>query len=734
MDPKIFRFASVPEQVNGALFLESMMGSAFSMYHDIESGETLLVVEDGDAAESMVRTQAGMKLVEKKEWEESFDEVRLLSVMTHGEEKEEEDGKEYNYQLAYQALKGSVKGILIDFAVPESRDFEKVRDRIEERMSRMETRTTKGQVGMGGRDSTQFELYYGSDEKKVLMNMLGMLDEIAMANSNAYEVRIAVSFKGPGRPLPYLESKLLVLEEYPLKGLKSSNVVPAIRRYQAVPFSYRHAAELIFFSDSVRRNGIINTPFLSAGGEITVGEYLRGSFAPSGAAVTLHGDLFNLGMIVTGLPGTGKTASMALICEQVIRSRKTKVAILSPTEEWDGFAASNGLRVIRPDDPSLVLNILKCSQGRSEEQFYENLATLLAAASGAGPYTNSLEKVLLSAFSRVYRETPNPDPAELYEAVEESIIEQHGKRVGNSVKYTKHGENIRAALQNFRLLLMKPQFAYNDGIDVAEVMERGAVFDLSGVSNSSKPFLYALILNQLYSIADGFDTDGDGQLRMLVCVEEAQLVFGSGDYSAATSDLKQRIQNFRKKGVGLALITHNVTDIEPGIRRLLQTKIYFRQSSDVAKFAANDLIFDAEEQDAVITKLKLLDQRVCAVSRLSYDGAAKVPERSVFARVSEYRGGTYRRNGAVGRPEREIAMSIRLLSGDGAPKTHARLKLTYLGEKVLDASTGEDGEVVLEKALLGKRYTLVLPGIKQRETRYLKIVAQERIEIRLPSA
>ena len=84
----------------------------------------------------------------------------------------------------------------------------------------------------------------------------------------------------------------------------------------------------------------------------------------------------------------------------------------------------------------------------------------MAAASSAGPYTRSLEKVLLAAFQKVYKNTQTPDPVSVYEAIKTAVIDQHAKRTNTSTEYTKHGENVRAALQNIRLMLMRPEFAY----------------------------------------------------------------------------------------------------------------------------------------------------------------------------------------------------------------------------------------------------------------------------------
>jgi hypothetical protein len=175
------------------------------------------------------------------------------------------------------------------------------------------------------------------------------------------------------------------------------------------------------------------------------------------------------------------------------------------------------------------------------------LAIILSSAAGAGPYKRPMEKCMLNAFRIVYRDTSNPDPIEVYEQIEESIIRLHGKRTNAGVKYTKHGENIKAALESLRIILNNPNYSTKNSIKFEELLTGGAVFDMSAASTATRSFLYALILNQLYAITSSFDTKGDEELRMLICIEEAQIIFKE-ETSPAVEDLKQRIQDFRKRG------------------------------------------------------------------------------------------------------------------------------------------------------------------------------------------
>src|SRR5208283_5029781 len=140
-------------------------------------------------------------------------------------------------------------------------------------------------------------------------------------------------------------------------------------------------------------------------------------------------------------------------------------------------------------------------------------------------------------------------PVDVYNAIEDSIIELHAKRTNSGAKYTKHGENIRSALENLRGILNRPEFSVSRGIKIEDLIGGGVVFNISNTSGVTKAYLYALILNQVYAITSGFDANGDSELRLLVCLEEAQTMFGNKD-SAAVQDIKQRIQDFRRQGIG----------------------------------------------------------------------------------------------------------------------------------------------------------------------------------------
>ena len=100
--------------------------------------------------------------------------------------------------------------------------------------------------------------------------------------------------------------------------------------------------------------------------------------------------------------------------------------------------------------------------------------------------------------------------------------------------------------------------------------------------------------------------------------------------TAAVEDIKYRLQDFRKKGIGLMLMMHNINDIDPNIRRLCQIKLYLKQASDVAPIACKDLVFTYAEDSEVVSKLKHLNSRTGALNYVVKNGDDKLSQDTIF--------------------------------------------------------------------------------------------------------
>lgn len=713
------KITALPEILDRQLFVDAMLGRQFLMLHELRSRETFLICDSETSIETLRGAVPGIEVKDAFPETEVCGETYCIIVAAP-------QGKGSVMDGIYGLFSGIDARVIVSFVPASIGEVMSAKLKTERALSDKETGFTESlstrSDALSQTASSHRDAYFEAEEKDMLMGLLESLKSAALANGNAY--KLAVFLSGDcGLVRDYLYSKLPVLETIKVKASGIEGIYSAAGRVRAVPFDSFGASKMLGFSNAIRTNSILGMRIPESEGEVAIGQLMEGSVKEAGSFARTDGSAFNLGTLISGMPGTGKTFAAMHIAGQLAKGKRTSVVVISPTDEWNGFGYENGFRVVSLQRSDLSFNFFKCESGANVQRFYENLAMLLASASEAGPYTGSLEKCMLAAFRRVYAKERDPNPIEVYDEIEEAIIEQHGKRSGAGVKYTKHGENSRAALENLRSMLNRPEFSKRKGVDFAVLLGQGVVFDLTAVSNKMKQFYYALILNQVYSVADQLDTEGDRELRLLVCLEEAQTVFSGERESAATKDLEQRIQDFRKRGVGLMLITHSATDIEPSIRRLCQTKLYFRQSADVSKFAAGDLLFGEAEKDMLVERLKGLEQRVCAANYLqgrerTVATFLKLPEREMPEQE-------HADSAAGGEQDALEDARISIVDKDGAKKQGMRLQLFYVGEKFYEGTTDSEGMATIEGTIKGNAYELVVLGEKKKDSRKFKIIGGE---------
>lgn len=713
-----FRIACIPYNINPKMLIDSMLGAPFSLYHEFSTGNVFLLTEDKGLAKRLETCITGLKLEFAPGKDFRLRDPRYI-VGFNANAKDSKGVPISPLHDIHELLNGFESGMFIVFTPANAGYVSEVKERIEEILSRKDTRISRNfgdRILSSISGSIQNELYYGLDDKKAYIQMLDTLNESMLLNGFSYKASFLIENGGCRELSEYLKMKLMILGEEKLRSDDLDSIYAEVKVLDSLPMSNSEAALMITFPAAMRQTKIIKTPRRDAEGDILLGYYLEGSTLETKHPVSTFMPTLNLGTLITGLPGSGKTFAAMSILGQILEKGDAKMVIMTPTEEWSDFGSSHGMEVIRLYGNGPRINFFSCMESGNTGRFYENLAMLIAHASNTGPYKSPLEKCLLSAFHKVYAQTRNPDPSLVYAEIEEAIIERHARRTNTGVKYTKHGENIRASLENLRLMLLKAQFAYADGMDFDMLLRKGCVFDLSGVSNSMKPFFYALVLNQIYSFSDSLDLEGDDKLRMLLCIEEAQIIFDNFEQSTATLDLRQRLQDFRKKGMGLMLITHNVTDINIRIRRLCQTKLYFRQSSDIVKYAANDLLFDESDMEALADRLKSLEHRTCILNYLTYNRGMKNPAGSLFIKVPTY---TQRK---MERQQEDVEpgpspTNIKILNEEGSPLSGRRVEARYVGEKIWQGQTDIEGRISLSGLLCGKAYELTISGEKRRDTK-----------------
>ncbi len=712
MQLRIERITGMPTGMENERLVDAMLGGRFMLCHSLASKELFLVTESG--AGHLRAALPGLELDDVQPPRVNYDGALCIVAVPVGE-RNRLDG-------IYSMLGGADACIIASFVPMRRGDAERARRSIEEALSGMETAITESRSSRADASSESasrhMDSYRGSDEKDVLLSSLAALKSISLTSGTAYKALLFV-LGDKEAPEAYISSKLLVLEKRRREAGSIESIWEQAEKLDAFPCDSMLAARMFCLPNTVRGNVTISAQAPIAG-EVALGNYMSASASATDEIAGTSASALNLGTLITGVPGTGKSMAAMHIARQVSRIKGAGIAILSPTDEWNAFGNETGMRVVTLYDRRTCFNFFKCDSQIGIESFYESLAMLLASASEAGPYTSSLEKCLLPAFRRAYEKLRDPDPLDVYDRVEEAVLEQHGKKTGAGARYTKHGENVRSALANLRAILNRPEFSKREGVDMKELLKEGVVFDLSKVSSKMKPFLYALILNQIYSVAEELDTLGYRELRLLACIEEAQLVFEARDGSAATTDLLQRIQDFRKRGVGLVLVAHSPTDIAQEVRRMLQTKLYFRQSADVAKLAANDLAFGEDDKDALVEKLKRLQQRVCALDYITDKRGEREHAGSVFIRIPEPENAGSSERASKEHVSEEYGtgtMVVKVIDREGKARPGAGLRLYYVGELVHQDVTDEEGSARMQGTINGNRYRLVVLGEKKKDNR-----------------
>jgi hypothetical protein len=744
-----FRICAMPNKdFDRAAFFEVIGRNTFVLVYDFSQKSTLLLIDTSIAKEKtamLIRSVPGLAL-EVAEFDplKTVGEMRVVSFYKKCETHEKlEETYRRNMQDIFD-LDIESGFVAVAFVPAGDDELERSKRYIEDNLSKKEVREThsesrNGFAGKAG-TTTQRELFAESEETELMNCVLASMNDAVLSNSLAYK-QFLIMPKNYEMLREYIRTRFLLLDERDFRT-NLTELLCRLAKEKAFPLGTGYLSSFVNIYGTHRLSYILPTVFRSTKNGIKMGNFMNNGVVETNYAVRIDPSTINLGFILTGLPGSGKTReAMAIIDEVKGYARRTRVVVIAPTDEWDAFATDHEMHLIKPYADNVPINLFRCPSTTSKERFYENLATMLASASNAGPYQNPLEHCMLNAFRKAYAETDTPDPAAAYDAIEEAIIQMHAKRTNTGVKYTKHGENIRSALEGLRAILCRQEYSAKEGIRIEELADRGAVFDLSSVSSGKRAYLYALLLNQIYALTSSFDTKGDDELRLLVCLEEAQTVFGSRD-SAAVQDLRQHIQDFRKQGIGLMLLVHSISDIEQGVRRLCQTKLYLKQAPDVAAMAANDLIFTYAREEDIALKLKLLESRTGAFSYVAKDRDSKSAQDTIFIKTANYRDRPIPR--ATNETEKYLAsralrspaiIDAKLnIECDAAndkekPQKNAyHIRLSRLGEE-LSTHRVDCSCTITQRLIEGSEYTLQLRNMKGKMLGELKVKACPEISI-----
>jgi hypothetical protein len=735
---KFYTISELPStSFDGTKIFECVGKQNFMLIYDFEKSVSLIGTWDSDIKLKIAKEIPGMSL--------SFTDYKAFD----GEEdciafsvyrKVEEFDNKFFYDAFDTLPKSGFIGIL--FMNTQMTEINSVKSHLENLLSSKKIRETesvlKGFANSRTNSTEHRDIFYESEEKLMLNCVIESLNKAILRNGLAYKIFLVSNDTASIHN--YIHTHFLVMMEYKFHKNNINSIVDHLSRKPVLPFGVDYTKEFMNIYGFYNINHTLPTILPSQEEGICIGKFVKDGVLETDLSIQIDPSAINLGFMLTGLPGSGKTREAMSIIDSLLskNEKKSPVFIITPTKEWKEFALSHKMFFIKLYEDDVPINFFRCPETIEIEKFYGNLSMILSSAANAGPYRNPMEKCMLNAFRKVYSTTKQPDPIKIYDEIEESIIIYHGKRLGNGVKYTKHGENIKSGLENLRGILSKPQYCVKDGIKIEDFLESGAIFDVSGASADTRTQLYALILNQIYALTSNFDTNGDNELRLVVCLEEAQTIFGDED-SPAVQDIKQRIQDFRKQGIGLIMLTHNVSDIDVGIRRLCQLKLYLKQAPDTALIASKDLIFSNVEQDNVILKLKTLSSRIGALSYVSKTEGLKRQQDTIFVKTEPYEFGEIYDNPIdkyIKQLNLETTKSIKcrviLRIGENYEVNFSELndayylRVVFLGEDIYKISL-QDAVSTELRLLEGKYYTLYLLNKKGRILKEYELKASEKI-------
>jgi KaiC/GvpD/RAD55 family RecA-like ATPase len=154
--------------------------------------------------------------------------------------------------------------------------------------------------------------------------------------------------------------------------------------------------------------------------------------------------------------------------------------------------------------------------------------------------------------------------------------------------YTKQWEHLfqrntdKAMLEQYRLFGMRSSRAFKGSVvqelpEISGVLRasEGTVVDLSTVYEADERV--GRVAKVLDGILEYFQMQDDSQdLRLFIVIEEAHLWTSKDVPKDAANFLDRVVRLLRKKGVGVMLVSHKISDFDPAMRSSMNISILFR--------------------------------------------------------------------------------------------------------------------------------------------------------------
>ena len=134
---------------------------------------------------------------------------------------------------------------------------------------------------------------------------------------------------------------------------------------------------------------------------------------------------------------------------------------------------------------------------------------------------------------------------------------------------------MRQNSKGYKLQIIREMVGADEVLDY----QGATIFDLSGIhEEADRVERVALALDRLLEYFDS-QKDSD-ELRLLIVVEEAHLWTLKEVGKDAIKFLDKAVRMLRKKGVGVMLVSHKISDFDPAMRSSMNLSIFFRTKYD----------------------------------------------------------------------------------------------------------------------------------------------------------
>ncbi len=154
--------------------------------------------------------------------------------------------------------------------------------------------------------------------------------------------------------------------------------------------------------------------------------------------------------------------------------------------------------------------------------------------------------------------------------------------------YTQQWERLfmknsdQAMMEKYRLFGMRGPRAFKGKVvkelpEISEIIRtaEGTILDLSSVYETDERV--GKVAGALDQILEHFQGEGDSaDLRLLLVIEEAHLWTSKDVPKEASNFLDRVVRLLRKKGVGVMLVSHKISDFDPAMRSSMNVSIMFR--------------------------------------------------------------------------------------------------------------------------------------------------------------